>query len=67
VADFVADLRRAGVTPHVARKAGYSAIDSRTTRHEGCALSIKHCKRIEEAFGWDKAVGHMVQTVCCGL
>lgn len=48
VADFVADLRRACVTQHVAQKARYSAIDGRTTRHEGYALSIKHRKRIEE-------------------
>lgn len=48
-AEFVADLRQACVTPHVAQKSRYSAIDARTTRHEGYALSIKHRKRIEEA------------------
>ena len=32
--DFVADLRRMCVTPHVAAKAKGSAIDNRTTRHE---------------------------------
>ncbi|WP_051312631.1 IS5 family transposase [Pseudodonghicola xiamenensis] len=47
-AEFVADLRQACVTPHVAQKARYSAIDGRTTRHEGYALSIKHRKRIED-------------------
>jgi hypothetical protein len=66
-AEFVADLRQACVTPHVAQKARYSAIDGRTTRHEGYALSIKHRKRIEEAFGWAKTVGGMAQTVCRGL
>lgn len=50
-AEFVADLRKACVTPHVAQKSRYSAIEARTTRHEGCALSIKHRERIEEAFG----------------
>ena len=66
-AEVVADLRQACVTPHVAQKSRYSAIDARTTRHEGYALSIKHRKRIEEAFGWAKTVGGMAQTVCRGV
>ena len=66
-AEFVADLRQACVTPHVAQKSRYSAIDARTTRHEGYALSIKHRTRIEEAFGWAKTVGGMAQTVYRGV
>ena len=66
-AEFVADLRQACVTPHVAQKSRYSAIDGRTTRHEGYALSIKHRKRIEEASGWAKTVGGMAQTVYRGV
>ena len=66
-ADFVADLRQACVTPHVAKKSRYSAIDGRTTRHEGYAVSIKHRKRIEEAFGWAKTIGGMAQTVYRGV
>ena len=66
-ADFVADLRQACVTPHVAQKSRHSAIDGRTTRHEGYAVSIKHRKRIEEAFGWAKTVGGMAQTVYRGI
>ena len=66
-ADFVSDLRQACVTPHVARKSRYSAIDGRTTRHQGYALSIKHRKRIEEAFGWAKTIGGMAQTVSRGV
>ena len=66
-AGFVADLRKACVTPHVAQKSRYSAIDARTTRHEGYALSIRHRKRIEEAFGWAKTVGGMTQTVYRGV
>ena len=66
-AEFVADLRQACVTPHVAQKSRYSAIDGRTTRHEGYALSIKNRKRIEEAFGWAKTVGGMAQTVYRGV
>jgi len=66
-ADFVRDLRQACVTPHVAQKSRYSAIDGRTNRHEGYALSLKHRKRIEETFGWAKTVGGMAQTVYRGV
>ena len=66
-AEFVADLRQSCVTPHVAQKSRHSAIDGRTTRHEGYAVSIKHRKRIEEAFGWAKTVGGMAQTVYRGV
>jgi IS5 family transposase len=66
-AEFVSDLREACVTPHVAQKSRYSAIDGRTTRHQGYALSIKHRKRIEDVFGWAKTVGSMAQTVYRGV
>jgi transposase len=66
-AGFVSDLRQACVTPHVAQKSRYSAIDGRTTRHEGYALSQKHRKRIEEPFGWAKTVGGMAQTMYRGV
>ena len=66
-ADFVADLRQACVTPHVAQKARHSAIDGRTTRHEGYALSQRRRKKIEEPFGWAKTVGGMAQTVDRGV
>lgn len=65
-AGFVADLRRS-CAPHVAPKARNSAIDGRTTRHKGYALSIKHRKRIEEPFGWAKTVGGIAQTVHRGI
>ena len=64
---FVSDLRQACVTPHVARKSRYSAIDGRTTRHAGYGQSQKHRKKIEEAFGWAKTVGGMAQTMYRGL
>ena len=66
-ADFVAELRQACVTPHVARKLRHSAIDARTTRHAGYALSQKRRKKIEEPFGWAKTIGGMAQTVLRGL
>ena len=62
-AEFVPNLQQACVTPHVALNTRYSAIDDRTIRHEGCALSIKHRNLIEEAFGGAKTVGGMAQTV----
>lgn len=66
-ADFVADLRRMCVIPHVARKARHSAIDGRTTRHAGYAASQKRRKKIEEPFGWAKTVGGMAQTTLRGV
>ncbi len=57
-ADFVNELRSMRVTPHVAQNANgrRSAIDKRTTRHPGYALSLRVRKRIEEGFGWIKTV-----------
>src|SRR5215469_8149951 len=51
-------LREQTVTPHVAQnQSGWrSAIDGRTTRHPGYAISQRIRKRIEEAFGWAKTV-----------
>lgn len=49
------------------RQARHSAIDGRTTWHESHALSQKHRKRIEEAFGWAKTVGGIAQTVYRGI
>jgi transposase len=66
-ADFVAELRKACVTPHVAQKPRHSTIDGRTTRHAGYALSQQRRKKIEEPFGWAKTIGGMAQTVHRGL
>lgn len=54
VADFVAACREQGITPHVAQNlkhSGGSAIDARTTRPAGYALSQVIRKRIENWFG----------------
>lgn len=66
-ADFVAALRRMVVTPHVAQRTRYSAIDGRTTQHPSYAVSQRRRKKIEEPFGWAKTVGGMAQTVHRGL
>ena len=57
-ANFVRELREHTVTPHVAQNQSgrRSAIDGRTTRHPGYAISQRIRKRIEEAFGWAKTV-----------
>jgi transposase len=62
--DFVAEMRRLGVTPHVSQntKGRRSAIDGRTTRHAGHATSVRIRKRIEEVFGWMKTVGGLRKT-----
>ena len=57
--DFVSRVRAAGVTPHVAQNQTNrrSAIDGRTTRHPGYAISQTKRKRVEEIFGWGKTIG----------
>jgi transposase len=57
--DFVKECRHMRVTPHVAQnleRRGGSAIDGRTTRHPGYAISQNKRKRIEECFGWLKTI-----------
>jgi len=62
--DFVNELRSMNVRPHVAQNDNgrRSAIDRRTTRHAGYAMSQKIRKRIEEGFGWIKTVGGQRKT-----
>ena len=59
--EFVAETRNMNATPHVAQnnKGRKSAIDGRTTRHAGYAVSQQKRKRVEEIFGWMKTVGGM--------
>jgi len=67
--DCVADMRERRVTPHVARNTSKrrSAIDGRTTRHPGYAISQRIRKRVEEVFGWMKTVGGFRRTRYRGL
>lgn len=66
--DHVARLRENGITPHVTQNTGTekrprkSAIDSRTTRHEGYGMSQTRRKMIECAFGWGKQHGTIRKT-----
>ena len=51
--EFVAESRHMNATPHVSQndKGCKSAIDARTTRHPGYAISQQKRKRVEEIFG----------------
>ena len=63
--DFVNKLREAAVTPHVAQnqhERRTSAIDERTTRHEGYSISQRKRKRVEEIFGWIKTIAGLRKT-----
>jgi IS5 family transposase len=68
-ADFVADLRRRKITPHVAQNTTNraSAIDGRTTCWPGYTLSLRIRSRVEEVFGWMKTVGGFRRTRYRGL
>jgi transposase len=62
---FVDFLRGRKIVPHVAantKRKGGSAIDGRTTRHQGYTISQRIRKRIEEIFGWAKTVGGFRKT-----
>jgi len=65
--DFVEACRERNVTPHVASKVRYSALDQRTTAHSGYAISQRVRKRVEEIFGWMKTVGGFRKTRYRGL
>lgn len=67
--DFVAELRERNATPHVAQNQSgrRSAIDGRTTRHPGYAISLRIRKRIEEVFGWSKSAAGQAKTRLRGL
>ena len=63
--DFVAACRERGITPHIAQtrdKRRRSAVDGRTVRHPGYAVSQRIRKKVEEIFGWAKSVGGFRKT-----
>jgi transposase len=70
VRDFVDVTRELGCTPHVTqnlKRPGGSAIDARTTRHAGYAMSQHARPRIEPAFGWLKTIGWLRKIKLRGL
>jgi len=64
---FIDGLRKRLATPHVAQKDKGTAIDGRTTGHEGYRVSQRIRKRVEEIFGWLKTVGCLRKTRHRGL
>jgi len=74
-ADHVANLRGINVTPHVTQNNGptkteksrRSAIDQRTTRHDGYGMSQSRRAMIECIFGWGKQHGTMRKTKHRGI
>jgi len=66
---FIEELRDNGVTPHIAQNDTNrrSAVDGRTTRHPGYAISQRKRKRVEEVFGWLKTIGGLRKTRHKGL
>ena len=73
--DFVLKLKGQKVTPHIAingtvskaGKARKTAVDGRTTRHQGYGISQRCRKRIEESFGWVKTIGGAAKLKLRGL
>ena len=69
VTGFIGDLRTRKVTPHIAVNGALSktgkvrktAMDRRTLRHAGYAISQRIRKRIEEIFGWIKKPGGLAK------
>ena len=67
---FVEWCRALGTTPHVAQnltRRGGSAIDGRTTTHDGYAQSQHARPRIEPAFGWLKSIAWLRKVKLRGL
>jgi transposase len=62
--EFVEKTRKLGVVPHVAQNDTNrsSAIDGRTTRHPGYAISQKKRKCVEQIFGWLKTIAMLRKT-----
>ena len=68
VRSFINACRERNVTPHVAMITHHKpAIDARTTRHPGYAISQRIRKRVEEIFGWTKTTGLFRKTRFRGL
>ena len=63
---FIEAMRDPAVTAHVAQngKNRRSAIDERTTRHDGYAVSQQKRRRVEEVFGWIKTIALQRRTHC---
>ena len=68
-AEFIAELQRLKVEPHVAQnKSGRrSAVPDRIAETDGYGTSMQRRKRIEQGFGWAKAIGQVRQVMVRGI
>lgn len=66
---FVSVLRQRTIAPHIARIDGRNTpgLDARTTRHDSYIVSQRKRRRVEEIFGWMKAIGGLRKTRFVGL
>lgn len=67
---FVEALKARGIRAHIARNTSNgrrSAIDGRTARNQGYAISLQVRKRIEQGFGWVKTIGDLRKLPLIGL
>jgi transposase len=67
--DFVSTVRELHATPHVIQNNSHrrSAIDQRTTRHEGYKISLSKRWLVEKPFGWLKQIGGLRKVKLRGL
>lgn len=68
-AEFIAELQRLKVEPHVAQnKSGRrSAVPDEIAQSDGYGMSMQRRKRIEQGFGWAKTIGSIRQVMVRGL
>jgi transposase len=67
---FVTVVREMHVTPHVSqnlKRSGGSALDARTTRHDGYGQSQACRPRVERPFGWMKTIAWIRKVKLRGL
>jgi transposase len=69
IKEFVATVRELNCTPHVMQNTTNrrSAIDGRTTRHEGYRISRQKRWLVEKPFGWLKTTGPLRKVKLRGL
>jgi hypothetical protein len=68
--EFVTVVREMNVTPHVSQnlqRSGGSALDARTTRHDGYGQSQACRPRVERPFGWMKTIAWIRKVKLRGL
>jgi transposase len=68
-AEFIAELQKIQVTPHVAQnKSGRrSAVPDEIAQTDDYGMSMQRRKRIEQGFGWAKTIGQIRQVMVRGL